>query len=158
MLFEFGQYKTDIDVEKTKHFYEKAEFVSKSCSCDGCLNFEKAIDILPNSVTKFFANIGVDMRKVCECYVNYTKDEKTLMYGGFYHLCGNLLEGKSAWKIIDDRTAYWSNDEAYAIDPNFHISFQKDIVLLEPDFPLPVIQLDFSASIPWVLEKKNTFI
>lgn len=43
MIFKFGQYKVDIDVEKTKNFYENAEPVSKSCSCDGCLNFEKAV-------------------------------------------------------------------------------------------------------------------
>lgn len=28
----------------------------------------------------------------------------------------------------------------------------------EPDFPLPVIQLDFDADIPWVLEKRNSYI
>ncbi len=35
MIFEFGKYKVDIDVEKTKQFYEKAETVDEGCSCDG---------------------------------------------------------------------------------------------------------------------------
>lgn len=30
--------------------------------------------------------------------------------------------------------------------------------MLEPDFPLPVVQLDFDADIPWMLEKKNSYI
>ncbi len=40
---------------------------------------------------KFSTDIGVDMRKACECYVN---DDGTLFYGGFYHLCGILSEGR----------------------------------------------------------------
>ena len=30
--------------------------------------------------------------------------------------------------------------------------------MLEPDFPLPVVQLDFDADIPWVLKKRNSYI
>lgn len=30
--------------------------------------------------------------------------------------------------------------------------------MLEPDFPLPVVQLDFDADIPWVLGKRNSYI
>lgn len=158
MIFEFGQYKVSIDIEKTKKFYENADTVSKSCSCDGCLNFEKAVGCLPHSVHKFFADIGVDMRKACECYVNHVNDDGTLFYGGFYHLCGTLSEGRSAWKNLCDKTAYWDTEAAFPISPDFHVSFHKDIVLLEKGVPLPVIQLDFSADIPWVLEKKNTYI
>ena len=92
MVFEFGSYKADIDVEKTRHFYKNAESVSKRCSCDGCTNFEEAVAVLPQSVIKFFADLGIDMRKVCECYVNITNDNGTLLYGGFYHVCGTLLD------------------------------------------------------------------
>ena len=70
MVFEFGSYKADIDVEKTRHFYKNAESVSKRCSCDGCTNFEEAVAVLPQSVIKFFADLGIDMRKVCECLEN----------------------------------------------------------------------------------------
>ena len=158
MVFEFGSYKADIDVEKTRHFYKNAESVSKRCSCDGCTNFEEAVAVLPQSVIKFFADLGIDMRKVCECYVNITNDTGTLLYGGFYHVCGTLLDGESAWKKINDSTAYWDDGAAVSVSPNFRVSFQEDISLLETGFPLPVIQLEFSASIPWVLEKKNTYI
>lgn len=157
MIVEFGQYKVDIDIEKTKHFYENAELVSKACSCDGCLNFEKAVGILPKSVREFFVNLGIDMRKVCECYVNCTNDDEMLSYGGFYHVCGTLLDGENAWKKISDSQAYWNDEVTFSVSPDFHISFQKDIDLLETDFPLPVIQLDFTANIPWVLKKKNTY-
>ncbi len=70
MIFEFGRYKVDVDVEKTKHFYENAQTVSKGCSCDGCQNFEQAAVILPQSVRRFFTNLGVDVRKVSEFSAN----------------------------------------------------------------------------------------
>ena len=64
MLFEIGQYRLDIDVPKTRQFYETADVVSKSCSCDGCLNFERAVSKLPPVIISFFTNLGVDMRKI----------------------------------------------------------------------------------------------
>lgn len=97
MLFEIGQYKLDIDIAKTKHFYDSADRVSQHCTCDGCLNFERAIDFLSPTVRILFANLGVDMKKVRECYVNCTNKDSTLLYGGFYHICGTLLDGKGGW-------------------------------------------------------------
>ena len=97
MLFEIGQFKLDVDVSKTKHFYDTADRVSKSCSCDGCLNFEKAVDFLSPAVRTLFAKLGVDMKKIRECYVNCTNKDGTLLYGGFYHICGTILDGKGGW-------------------------------------------------------------
>lgn len=154
MLFEIGQYRIDVDIVKTKQFYKNADIISRSCTCDGCLNFEKAVDALPPSIIAFFADLGIDMRKACECYVNCTNEDGSLLYGGFYHICGTLLEGESAWKKINGNTFYcWDNKAVFCVSPDFHVSFQKDVALLEKDFPLPVIQLDFFARIPWVLEK-----
>lgn len=147
MVMEFGQYKIDVDIKRTREFYERAEPVSKGCSCDGCLNFEKAVGRLPLAVTTFFTNLGIDLRKVCECYVNCTNDDETVLYGVFLHICGTLLHGDSAWE----------EDATFCVSPDFYISFQEALSLLEEDFPLPVIQLDFSANIPWVLDKENTY-
>lgn len=157
MLFEIGQYRLDIDVAKTKQFYKTADVVSKSCSCDGCLNFEKAVSKLPPVIISFFTKLGIDMRKVCECYVNFSDDDGTLLYGGFYHVCGILLDGKSAWKKMNKNTFYWDKKAAFSVSSDFFISFQKDIALLEKEFPLPVIQLEFFARLPWVLEKENPY-
>lgn len=157
MFFEFGSYRLDIDVVKTRQFYDHADPVSKSCSCDGCLNFEKTVAALPSVVSAFFGNLGIDMKKVCECCVYFTDDDGTLLYGGFYHVCGTLSDGESAWKKIDEYTSRWDNDAAFHVSPDFHVSFQKDVSLLEKDFPSPVIQLEFCARLPWVLEKSNTY-
>ena len=105
MIFQFGEYKIDVDVEKTRQFYDRAKTVSEGCQCDGCLNFGRAVDKLPQNIRDFFSALGVDMKKICECYVYCAKDENTLYYGGFCHICGTLPSGKSAWKPTSDSTA-----------------------------------------------------
>lgn len=87
MIFQFGEYKIDVDVEKTRQFYDRAKTVSEECQCDGCLNFERAVDELSQNIRDFFSALGVDMKKICECYVYCAKDENTLYYGGFCHIC-----------------------------------------------------------------------
>ena len=160
MLFDLEQFQIDIDVEKTRTFYKDADAVSKGCSCGGCRNYEKAVDVLPDEVTHFFNELGVDMKKVCEVYVNCGNPDGTLLYGGFYHLCGELLEGKSAWVSESDSSSisHWEKEKAFHITDSFYVSFHNSCSLLEDGFPLPALQLEISANVPWVLPENNTYI
>lgn len=158
MIFQFGEYKIDVDVEKTRKFYSGAELISKGCQCDGCLNFERAVDRLPQKTRDFFSSLGVDMKRICECWVYCAKDKNTLSYGGLCHICGTLLGGESAWKMKNSSMAYWDDEATYSLSSDFAVSFDDRIDMLEEDFPLPVIQLDFTADIPWVLEIRNEYI
>lgn len=63
LIFQFGEYKIDVDVEKTRQFYDRAKTVSEGCQCDGCLNFGRAVDKLPQNIRDFFSALGVDMKK-----------------------------------------------------------------------------------------------
>ena len=175
MIFEFGPYKVDIDIESTKQFYA-AGSVSERCSCDGCRNYEKAVNTLPSEVQNFFASLGVDISKACEVYVNCGNADGTLLYGGFYHLCGSVLEGSSAWvaanPVVRSRlsawvmrrrsigrsvVSHWEESRAFQIADDFSVSFQPECALLEKNFPLPALQLEISARIPWVLPGENPY-
>ena len=151
MRLTFGSYEIDVDAAKTRAFYAAAQTVSEACGCDGCRNFEQAAASLPAEVGAFCEALGVDLRKVCECYVNTVNPDGTLLYGGFCHICGTLLRGESAWQRQSDTEAIWAEDIAFPVTEAFRVSFQKEVLLLEPGFPKPVIQLEFSAGIPWVL-------
>mgnify|MGYP001623163595 CR=1 FL=1 len=156
MVFEIGQYKLDIDVVKTKYFYKNADVVSKSCSCDGCLNFEKAISELPTTVITFFTNLGIDMRKVCECYVNDADDNGDLLYGDFYHVCGTLLEGKSAWRKINKSFLHWDSKSGISISSDFCVSFQKDTALFRRRISTSCDPTGFFCKNPLGTEKKKS--
>ena len=157
MLFEFGQYQIDVDVEKTKTFYTKANVVSDGCSCDGCRNYERAIGTLSHEIISFFDKLGVDMKKVCEVYVNCKNSDGTLLYGGFCHICGVLLLGENEWVSDSASASHWEDGKSFPITDSFHISFQKECSLLENEFPLPALQMEISANIPWVLPEDNRY-
>ncbi len=154
MIFDFGRYSVEIDVNKTKQFYEKARLISQDCSCDGCQNYELAFEYLPDSVKTFFDTLGVDYKRACECYVNTKNSDGTLLYGGFYHICGTVLSGSSAWVEKNNNSSFWDENLTYKIDDGFQVSFQNVVYALEEGFPDPVIQLEFLAIIPWVLNRE----
>ena len=124
MIIHLGKITLDIDVEKTREFYLHASTVTKGCSCDGCRNFEQAAGRLPAPVREFFDRLGVDPQKVCECYVNGANPDGSLLYGGFCHVCGRLLEGESAWQEVADANSFWNDEKALALTPDFTVSFQ----------------------------------
>ena len=158
MILTFGRYSLDIDAERTREYYRTAERVTESCSCDGCRNFERAADGLAGPVREFFDLLGADPKKVRECYVNGAAEDGTLLYGGFCHLCGTLAEGESAWKSISDRESVWCGREAYPVTDSFLVAFQENVDLPEDGFPQPMVQMEFSAALPWVLEKRNPYL
>lgn len=41
MIFTFGNYTVDIDVEKTREIYRTLPTTGQACGCDGCGNFER---------------------------------------------------------------------------------------------------------------------
>lgn len=146
MIFEFGHQKVDIDVERTRQFYHGATEIS--CTCDGCVNFVKAVDVPPAPVKTFFDDLGIDLKKAAEIYIGYQNDDGSLLYLGFCHVCGIILDGDSFWGVLAQK-----GNDPFRVSPNFMVHFHNDISLLERNFPKPVIQLEFDARIPWVLDK-----
>ena len=56
MILELGKFIVDIDLEKTKLWYQNAFTITEGCQCDGCCNYEKAIKYFPDKVKEFFDN------------------------------------------------------------------------------------------------------
>lgn len=157
-----GSYALDIDIQKTRAFYQNADKVTAGCSCPGCRNFEKAAGLLPVETKRFFASLGIDIEKPAEVYVNTVNADGSVAYGGFYHLCGRVLRGESAWVVVKSnkkvRTSYWDTSKTYAVSKDFRVSFQEDCSLVEDGFPEPVLQMDVEANLPWVLEEPNEYL
>lgn len=163
MKFQFGEYSLDIDVYKTRVFYKKLENVSAGCNCYGCRNFEKAMDVLSDEIKHFFHSIGVDMKKPAEVYVNMVNPDGSVLYGGFYHLCGTILNGTSAWVEVNTDSEnsmvfHWEHSKTYPVSKDFFISFQEDCSLVEDGFPTPVLQMEIEANIPWILPETNGYV
>ena len=74
MIFQFGEYKIDVDVEKTRQFYDRAKTVS-GANATGVLT-SKSRRQTSAEYQDFFSALGVDMKKICECYVYCIKRRK----------------------------------------------------------------------------------
>ncbi len=159
MRLEFGPFVLDADPGRTRAYYETDPGIG--CECAGCRNYKRAVAELPAAVRDFFSALGIDPAKPAEVYVNCTNADRTLWYGGFYHLCGTLIQGQGGWHVIASdetgRTSAWDRESCWPVDERFHVAFTKDIALLEPGFPQPVLQLEIDASLPWLLEEENNY-
>jgi hypothetical protein len=122
MIFEFGNYKLDVDVEKTRKYYEIAKAISEECDCVNCENYANAIDFLPQEVISFFDQLGVDMRKSPEVY-NVSGEgpgaDNTIFYQGWYHVCGNIIYGESPWVSVKENHKYWDTAKTFSISNDF---------------------------------------
>ncbi len=162
MEVQFGPYALDFDVQKTRLFYQKLNNVSDGCSCPGCRNFEKSVEIVPDEVKCLFDSLGIDIKKPAKVYANVVNADGMASYGGFYHLCGRLLSGESAWVTVKSNkkaTAfYWDTSKIYSVSKDFNVSFVENCSLVEEGFPKPFLQMEIDANIPWVLEEPNDYI
>ena len=146
MIFEFGHQKVDIDVERTRCFYLEDGILD--CPCDDCVNYVNAVDKLPDPVKVFFDNIGVNVKNPAEISTLCAVSEKTVVYHGFYYVCGNVLDNDNLGEEFDE-----DDESYYAIAPHFWAYFLRKFALPEDQLPKPLIWLEFTGRIPWVLDK-----
>ena len=143
MLFEFGRYIVDVDLEKTKEFYDSDQSVptNEACSCDRCQRFPKAILSSSNAVLDFLHCLGIDPTKAGEVIGSSSDD-----YWGWYHVVGTLIEGRLTEKRLDDTNAFRPD-----INTKFKVWFEDDPDLMgwiEDGFPSPVLEIFFNATLP----------
>ena len=158
MIFTLGPYTLDVDVEKTKRYYDTAKSVGEECTCDGCQNLEKAVGTLPKDIQKRFTDLGIDLTKLIECELNCPQEDGTLLYGGFYYVCGTMLRGETAWEKISDMHFHLNEEKMYAVAPNFRICFSADPSARSDTFPAPILQMEIVLTLPWVLDKENKYL
>lgn len=146
-----GGYRLQVDSEATRAYYESHPLPWITCDCKGCQNFAAAVKQVPQAVKAFFDRLGLDPEKPAEtCY--YQGTEYILSGGGWYHICGTILERA----IPEDPSQVFGE----WIEPaeGFTAAFKADCDLLPEDFPRPCFQMEFNHLLPWVLEEKNPYL
>lgn len=161
MIFQLNDCILDIDVERTRAFYERSDVqtASEACSCVNCHNFDKAILKASAPVLNFLHSLGIDPRKPAEAYNVTGQLEKsgTIWYNGWYHVCGTVVESPETVQVTvhndgpNIKRYCW--EHSYSPDPDypFEILPISDNALLHKNFPTPVIQLEIDTHLPYVL-------
>ena len=149
MIFQFGKYKIDADVERTRKYYQESSLITQSCQCEGCRNFELAVEKLPDSVNDFFASLGIDLKKVFEA-IETGKDGG---YWGIAYLYAEVLEGENPHIKTGENSFRWNEEAEFSVGDIFFVTFENEKA---DDSVEPNCTLEFYAKIPWVLqETKN---
>ena len=152
MLFEFGNFCIDVDVERTKDFYNKlAKTVIENCGCVNCRNYYQAIPKVSNKVLTFFDALGIDPQKSPEATLWDTSKNGKAYYSMIFHVVGTLVKSVDIYRPIGDNGFVTILENYYEIDKDFKVGFTSKTVLLEKDFPQPCIQLEVDAHLPWVI-------
>ena len=134
MILEFKDYKLDIDLERTEKFYSETSCISDDCDCADCRNYMEWAVNLPEKVMTFMKRLGIDPIKATEVYVNGRDEEKKIAdYGGFYHICGEILETGE-------------NEAFFEICEGCSVAFTKDVSLKEDCLTEPCFQMEIDFS------------
>ena len=130
-----GGWLIEVNKEETAELYQKMTLLSEECFCTYCLNFVTAYTHFPPTVKEFFTQFGIDPRREGEVY-HLDDKEDTILYGGFIHFVGHLIEADP--------------DHPLEIGPDFEASFNIRNDLLPKVWAGPAVQLEFSfQNVPW---------
>lgn len=155
MLFVFGNFRVDVDVERTEEFYSKfGKTVLEDCGCVNCRNYYEAILKASDKVKSFFRSLGIDPQKSPEATWWYTDENGIAYYSLCFHVVGTLANAFDLYDPMGDNDSAKILERFYEIDKGFKVGFTSQIVLLEKDFPNPCVQLEIEAHLPWVLDNK----
>ena len=144
-------WQIEYDKEATRVAYAKLSD-DIGCTCHTCRNFINAAPSLPNDVFGFFEELGIDLLKPSEVYENYYEDGK-VFYGGFYHIVGNYLSGDDVWQPVAKDHSHQNITEMFHVTDNFDIGFTHMVAIVPEGFPKPLLQMEVSFTLPWVLDE-----
>ena len=132
----------DIDPAMTRQAYEH---LAVECDCAYCRNFLAALAQLPQEVHRTLQTLGVDPAKPAEI-VEYTQNPDGTHYSGWwYHLVGQM-------SADHDGTTDRATSVQLTADTTVTITTKVD--LAAPDFPQPILQIEFFTDLPWVLDER----
>jgi hypothetical protein len=116
------------------------------CQCWACRNFRALVEAgrFPAEFLALLERLGIDLLKPAENYGFANTDS----YGGFYHFVGRFLKGPHP--SLHDRTY------RVRLAEDFYAEINGKLTMVPPHFPAPQLQLEFSATLPWLLGEKPT--
>jgi len=145
MEIHFNDWIIEVDVDRTSKFYNGIND-EIHCDCLDCQNYRMYLS-KNDAVWSFFQNLGVNPFNDGD-YTSYgILENERLLYQGVYHIVGQILSGPT---IITDK---WSNVKLIKVE-DFNIGFSYELRCVHADFPEPIVQLEFEANLPWLLEKE----
>lgn len=134
----------DIEVDQTKVYYDNER---DGCDCIYCVNYLEASKHFGAKIIDVFHKLGVQSSKPSHLSEYGMSKDGLRLYNGSYHIVGRVIEGPFSTNNVLNK------DNTFPVD-NFIFTFEKEVSFVPEKLPEPIIQLDFEARVPWVLNEK----
>lgn len=153
MIFDFGTFSIDVDVEQTREYYrESARTLTEGCDCILCQNFLAAYESLDVNIRQFFDSLGVDICKAGDMTTMHgDKERNILYYQGLCHICGKIVDGGIERSYEEPFSMKWQQTPECEIMPAFKVFFTTKRACVEKIFPKTALQLEVDMEVPWVM-------
>ena len=153
MSVYFGRWELRCDPQSTRDAYARVLVGSpEECGCEHCLNFAAARDqAYPSQALALFEQLGVPFNREVEIYHMAKLDSGRHLYGGWFHFVGSIISGSDAARQVSENL--WQPD-LEATTEHFSLGFSSRLELVRDAFAgRGLVQLEFTAKVPWVLAK-----
>jgi hypothetical protein len=126
----------------------------EGCGCTHCLNFAaQRSEIYPPAGFELLDRLGIPLNREAEIYHMARLESGMHFYGGWFHFVGSILSGADAAKQIGQNL--WQPD-LQAQSELFSLGFSvRTEHVREPFKGLPLIQFEFTANVPWVINAQE---
>jgi hypothetical protein len=150
-----GRWLVSCDVEATRRAYTAvAQGSAEECGCNTCQNFAvQRARVYPATTLALFDSLGIQPDREAEVS-HFARLESGLhFYGGWFHFMGSIVSGADAAKQISENR--WQSDLENETE-DFSLGFTSMTHLVRKPFEgFPLVQLEFNANIPWVLQTEE---
>lgn len=147
------------DVTATREAYRALDRgCTEDCGCSQCLNFlANRNQVYPAEILALFSQLGIDYTKETEVYQLTRLDSGLHLYNGWLHFIGHFKSGiDSKVQIEEVPDTQICKLEFEPVDEHFQIGFTKDARSYWESFEgKPLVQIEFTVEIPWVLENEK---
>lgn len=151
-VVQFKNWKFEVDKTLTLETYTGVtNSGSTSCGCNDCKNYiANRESVFPEEVKDLFLNLGIDYNKEVEICSWQILPNGLHHIAGWFHFKGKIIEGKNRKKDIEKSGFYIGLTE---IGNDFSIGFCEQSSLTFFKDKSELIQVEFEAHIPWVINK-----
>ena len=143
---KFRRWELCTDREATQEAYRRIhQGGPETCDCAYCRNFVAARErVYPKKVLELFDALGIPFNKEVEVYELGRLGSGFRLYGGWFHCFGQV-------EVADTPVSDFDLQDGMA---PFELSFHARPSLVPDCFQgSPLIQVEFHAQAPWVLEE-----
>jgi len=147
----FGRWQLSCDPESTRKAYSAVSMGGpEECGCEPCLNFAAARDqIYVPELVALLEKLGISANREIEIYHMARLESGRHIYGGWFHFVGSIISGADAAKKVAENV--WQPDLEETSE-YFSLGFSSRVALVRDSFKgLPLVELEFTAKVPWVL-------